>query len=93
ENAATNSARSVLKSSYEKDCIREARTYLNQHIDQTPTLSELAKIAGINEFKLKNGFKELFDTTVFGYLSDIRLLEAKEQLRSGKAIKVISDNL
>lgn len=93
ENAASNSVRSVLRSSYEKDCVRQARAYLNLHLDKTPTLAELSKIAGINEFKLKNGFKELFDTTVFGYLSDLRLLEAKEQLRSGKAIKVISDNL
>lgn len=93
ENASTRSQKSVLRSSYEKDCIQQAKAYLSRNMEKTPTLSELSKIAGINEFKLKNGFKELFNTTVFGYLSEIRLLEAKEQLRSGKAIKVISDQL
>ncbi|RAJ35604.1 helix-turn-helix domain-containing protein [Pedobacter cryoconitis] len=83
----------MLKSPYEIDCIHYAREYLTKNIHTPPSLAELAKIAGINEFKLKNGFKELFDTTVFGYLSEVKLTEAKEQLLSGLAIKVISENM
>ncbi|MBB5638722.1 AraC-like DNA-binding protein [Pedobacter cryoconitis] len=93
EQHAKKSVKSVLKTAYETDCIHHAREYLNKNMHTPPSLSELAKIAGINEFKLKNGFKELFDTTVFGYLSDIKLIEAKEQLLSGIPIKVISENL
>jgi AraC-like DNA-binding protein len=52
------------------------------------------KNAGINEFKLKHGFKEVFKNTVFGYLSDYKLLKAKELLAdSSKDIKSISDEL
>jgi AraC family transcriptional activator of pyochelin receptor len=93
EQLSKKSIKSVLKSAYEIDCIHHAREYLTKNIHSPPSLAELAKIAGINEFKLKNGFKELFDTTVFGYLSDIKLMEAKEQLLSGIAIKVISEHM
>ncbi|RAJ00358.1 AraC-like DNA-binding protein [Chitinophaga skermanii] len=40
------------------------------------SLTELARKAGINEFKLKKGFKEVFNNTVFGYLSDYRMEQA-----------------
>lgn len=93
EQFAKKNIKSVLKSPYEIDCIHAAREYLTKNIHTPPSLTELAKISGINEFKLKNGFKELFDTTVFGYLSDVKLIEAKEQLLSGIAIKVISENM
>jgi AraC-like DNA-binding protein len=45
-----------------------------------PTLSELAKAVGINEYKLKKGFKETFGNTVFGYLADTRLELARIEL-------------
>ncbi|MBB6502208.1 helix-turn-helix transcriptional regulator [Pedobacter cryoconitis] len=93
EQSANNKSRSVLKSAYERDCIQYAETYLTTHRQKPPTLTELAKIAGINEFKLKNGFKEVFGNTVFGYLNDVRLSEAREQLLSGTTIKAISDDL
>jgi AraC-like DNA-binding protein len=32
----------------------------------------------LNEFKLKTGFKKVFDNTVFGYLNDQRLDHASE---------------
>jgi len=84
----------ICRSAYDQDCIRFAREYLIRHAQTPPSLSELAKAAGINEFKLKQGFKELFDTTVFGYLSDFKLNQAKELLLSGEiAIKQVADEL
>jgi AraC-like DNA-binding protein len=84
----------AIKSAYDKERIYFAREYLIQHANQPPSLTELAKIAGINEFKLKQGFKETFQNTVFGYLSDYKLLKAKELLtESGTDIKNISDQL
>jgi AraC-like DNA-binding protein len=72
------------KTEYDKERILFARDYLVQHADMPPGLDELSKIAGINSFKLKNGFKELFNNTVFGYLSDYRLEQAKNDLISGQ---------
>jgi AraC family transcriptional activator of pyochelin receptor len=73
-----------LKKEYDKERILFARDYLLKNIDCPPTLSELSKIAGINEFKLKKGFKETFSQTVFEYLSDVRLDIAKNDLLEKK---------
>ncbi|NJK96484.1 MAG: helix-turn-helix transcriptional regulator [Bacteroidales bacterium] len=58
------------------------RKYLIDHMDMPPSLRELAIKSGINEYKLKRGFKEAYNTTVFGYLSDYRLNIAKQRLES-----------
>jgi AraC family transcriptional regulator, transcriptional activator of the genes for pyochelin and ferripyochelin receptors len=69
-----------VKSEYDKERIVFARDYLLTHMDAPPSLTQLAAIAGINEFKLKRGFKELFNNTVFAYLADIRLEMARRAL-------------
>lgn len=73
-----------LKSDYDRERIVFARDYLLQHIDLPPTIPELAKIAGINEFKLKKGYKEIFGSTIFGHLSEARLELSKTALREGR---------
>lgn len=81
----TQATRNVhAKTDRDKERIMYARDYLVKHLDTPPSISELAKITGINEFKLKQGFKEMFKTTVFGYLSDTRLELAKTDLREKK---------
>ncbi len=69
-----------VKTEYDKERIIFARDYLLTHMDAPPTLIQLASIAGINEFKLKRGFKELFNDTVFGYLANVRLDMARRAL-------------
>ncbi len=93
EQAQHNKPSTLLRSSYDKDCIMHARDYLLTHLHDPPSLAALAGIAGINEFKLKRGFKELFNNTVFGFLNDNRLLQAKELLHSGIPIKHIAEQL
>lgn len=70
-----------VKTEYDKERIVFARDYLITHLDAPPSLTKLAAIAGINEFKLKRGFKEVFNHTVFGYLADLRLEMARTALR------------
>ncbi|ANH80483.1 hypothetical protein A8C56_05295 [Niabella ginsenosidivorans] len=84
---------SVLKSAHDKECIYNARAYLLRHADAPPSLSELAKLSGTNEFKLKKGFRELFHNSVFGYLNDYRLSRARELLSSGSTIKQVAGDL
>jgi AraC family transcriptional regulator, transcriptional activator of the genes for pyochelin and ferripyochelin receptors len=94
EEAAKKTESPSLKSAYDKERIYYAREYLLANANHPPSLSELAKTAGINEFKLKHGFKEVFKNTVFGYLSDYKLMKAKELLAdNNKDIKNISDEL
>ncbi|HEY4326811.1 MAG TPA: AraC family transcriptional regulator [Mucilaginibacter sp.] len=83
-NNFQNSGPKYLKTEYDKERIIYAREYLIKHLDMPPGLSELAKVAGINEYKLKKGFKEIFGNTVFGYLADTRLELAKNDLLDKK---------
>lgn len=67
--ATTCNGRSVyVRTDYDKQRIFFARDCLLKNIDAPPTLSQLARAAGLNEFKLKKGFKEIFNQTVFEYL-------------------------
>lgn len=94
ELALKETNNTIVKSNYDKDRIYFAREYLIENASKPPSLTELAKIAGINEFKLKRGFKETFQNTVFGYLSDHKLTQAKDMLASGSvAIKQIAFDL
>lgn len=83
-NAALMPSPNYIKTNYDKDCIMYAREYIMNNLETPPGLLELAKIIGINEYKLKRGFKEMFGNTVFGYLSDTRLEIAKNDLLENK---------
>ena len=78
----------------DQERLMQAQKYMEENLQHPPTLSELARIIGLNEYKLKRGFKELFQTTVFGYLSDQRLEKARQDLLdSNKTIKQIAFSL
>jgi len=77
---AFNVGPQYIRSDYDRERIFFARDFLLKNIDSPPTLSQLAREAGLNEFKLKKGFRETFNKTVFEYLSDIRLGNAKASL-------------
>ncbi len=57
------------------------KVFIDQNLAHAHSLAELARHSGLNEFKLKKGFKELFGTTVFGYLHIRRMEHAKSLLR------------
>jgi AraC-like DNA-binding protein len=54
------------------------------HLDCPPSLTELAKVAGLNAYKLKRGFKETFGVPAFQYLADVRLGRAREDMLAGR---------
>lgn len=83
-NNLQSSKSEYIKNDYDKERIVFARDYLVKNIESPPTLVELAKIVGINEYKLKRGFKEMFNQTAFSYLSDLRLELAKNDLLERK---------
>ncbi|MEY4930966.1 MAG: HTH-type transcriptional activator RhaS [Bacteroidota bacterium] len=64
--------------------IKHAKEYLLKHMDNPPGLKELAKAAGLNEYQLKVGFKEIYGNTVFGYLLDHKLDHARVLLDTSK---------
>lgn len=62
-----------LKVKSDKEKVLAARDFINARITAPPNLSEVSQAIGLNEFKLKMGFKEMFGCTVFGYLTEQRL--------------------
>ena len=57
-----------------------AKEILIRRWDNPPSLLELAKQVGLNDYKLKQGFRQVFGTTVFGYLQQYRMELAKQFL-------------
>jgi AraC-like DNA-binding protein len=74
----------VLKTDYDKEQIVSARDYLLKHLNCPPSLTELSRVAGLNEYKLKRGFKETFGLSAFQYVADVRLGLAKEDILAGR---------
>ncbi|MEZ0538808.1 helix-turn-helix transcriptional regulator [Fibrella arboris] len=71
--------------------LNEARDLLDTSYASPPTIVELAKLVGLNEFSLKRGFKAQFRTTILGYITQRRMEEAKRFLLEGeKSIGEIS---
>jgi AraC family transcriptional activator of pyochelin receptor len=72
---------SFIKNNSDKEKIIAARDIINQQLKTPLLLSQISKIIGLNEYKLKHGFKEMFHTTVFGYLTQQRLDLAMNYLK------------
>jgi AraC-like DNA-binding protein len=64
--------------------IHYAKEVLSSRLNNPPTLIELARLAGINDCKLKAGFRQVFGTTVFGYLHDCRMEKSRQLLAAGE---------
>ncbi|WP_018757545.1 helix-turn-helix transcriptional regulator [Paenibacillus terrigena] len=82
ESSVQESAVSVLRHD-DRDRILHARDVLLAHMDHPPSTIEMARIVGLNDYKLKAGFKEVFGTTLFGYLRNQRLEHAMQLLQQG----------
>lgn len=55
------------------DKILKAKQLVESNIQTPNSLIELSRKVGINDYKLKKGFKEITGNTVFGYLYQIRM--------------------
>lgn len=66
------------------DRIHNVRELLEKDMANPPSLIEIAKITGLNEFKLKVGFKQVYGNTVYGYLNDLRMETARKMLEERK---------
>ncbi|MHA4811219.1 helix-turn-helix domain-containing protein [Flavitalea flava] len=69
-----------IKTKSDKEKIIAVRDLINERVHFPPNFSEISRMVGLNEYKLKRGFKETFGTTVFGYLAEQRLYLAHRYL-------------
>lgn len=64
--------------------IKHAKEHLLKNLESPPSLKELARFAGLNEYQLKVGFKEIYGNTVYGYLLDHKLDHSRALLDKGR---------
>ncbi|PSN19119.1 AraC family transcriptional regulator [filamentous cyanobacterium CCP5] len=64
----------------EVDRILYARDILLSQVENPPMLLDLSHQIGLNDRKLKQGFRQVFGTTVFGYLHGYRMEQAQQLL-------------
>ena len=64
--------------------IRNAKKIILDRMTDPPSLEELAIEIGLSLKKLKDGFKQLYGDTVFSYLLDYKMNEARRMLDSQK---------
>jgi AraC-like DNA-binding protein len=70
--------------------IHHAKIIIEENLLNPCSLIELAHKVGLNDFKLKKGFREVLGTTVFGYLYDLRMEKAMQLLSSGRSIQEVA---
>jgi len=73
--------------------LETARQLLEANIKKPHSLIELAKKCGLNDFKLKKGFKEIYGQTVFGYLAELRMQKAQKLLQNGLPVSEVADTV
>ncbi|WP_420320304.1 helix-turn-helix domain-containing protein [Flagellimonas sp.] len=69
----------------ERKKLYEAKEILSNNLDTPPSLTELSRQIGLNTFKLKKDFKELFGVPVFKYLQNERMTKAHDLIRKNEA--------
>ncbi|WP_256009724.1 helix-turn-helix domain-containing protein [Desertivirga xinjiangensis] len=67
-------------SAADRERILWAASLIQENLNHSFTILELSRTVGINQTKLKTGFKSIFGHTVFGYLQEIRMEQAKTYL-------------
>lgn len=69
---------------YDIEAIKKAKEILIQNIQNPPSIVELSRQVRINEFKLKCGFKKVFNDTPYNILLHHKLEYATELLKNGE---------
>ena len=69
-------------STAEIDQIRAAGDILINEMQTPPTIALLARRVCTNEFKLKKGFKQVFNTTIFQFLQHHRMATARDMIEN-----------
>ncbi len=67
-------------SSYDIECLTEAKKLIIEDFQDKISLVQLSRKVGINDYKLKKGFKYLFGSTVGEYLQMEKMARAKQHV-------------
>lgn len=71
--------------------VNTVKEYLLTNLDNPGTLKEISIRTGVNEFKLKRGFRKVFGKSVMSFVQEARLTLAKEMItNSDSPLKAIA---
>ncbi|WP_287804368.1 AraC family transcriptional regulator [Diaphorobacter sp.] len=70
--------------------LRQARDLMYSQMDRALTIPYLCISVGINEFKLKRGFREIYGTTPYQALLEIRMQRARQLLEAGSQVAQVA---
>lgn len=65
--------------------LQTAYALLSADLENPPPLRELARQVGLNENKLKQGFRSLFGNSVYATVQELRMKDAARRLAAGEA--------
>ncbi|NJM26397.1 MAG: helix-turn-helix transcriptional regulator [Bacteroidia bacterium] len=78
----------------DKDVFHDLKNYLDTSFTDSHSLGSLCRLFGLNEFKLKQGFKATFGTTVFDYIHDLKMKHAWHLLtEEGRLVNEVSGKI
>jgi AraC-like DNA-binding protein len=63
--------------------VRQARELLVADLRSPPSLADLAAAVGLRTKRLNQGFRELYGTTVFDHLLEVRMTQARDMMEQG----------
>ncbi|WP_158267608.1 helix-turn-helix transcriptional regulator [Adhaeribacter arboris] len=68
----------------DRERLKAVHDFITQSYLEPLTLTGLCYQFGLNEFKLKKGYKHFFGTTVFGHIHHLRMQTAQQLLATGQ---------
>lgn len=83
DDISTEKPKKILKE-FELEKIGEVRTIIREEMKNPPSIPELAKRVGLNQQKLKKGFKQIYDRSIRNYIVKLRMEHARALLLSGQ---------
>lgn len=69
-----------------KEIINQSLQYIEEHLEETVTLEEIAVHAGYSEFHFSRIFKENMGMTVMEYVNKRKMVKASQEILQGKKI-------
>lgn len=76
--------RDVFLLQHDLELLEQAHDIILERITSPPTIADLAQLVGLNQTKLKAGFKKFYGTTIFGFIRLTRMQHALRLLSSGQ---------
>lgn len=76
-----------------REIVFAARDHLDSQLQNPPTIAELSRIVGTNEFTLKQAFKATLGTTIFAYVSRRRMAHATFLLQQGMTVSLAAQEV